>query len=133
MKSTASKKQRLKFFLINCTAFAILFSLLSFITIKVIQHSAYTETDSTLERMANDPSLLDKEIRILNKDENGGHIGMPKFNFEGPNNQFNTVVILWGDDGKILNQATVEDRLENLEEPTFDKKKYPFSFHHLFK
>lgn len=122
MKSTASKKQRLKFFLINCTAFAILFSLLSFITIKVIQHSAYTETDSTLERMSNDPSLLDKEIRILNKDENGGHIGMPKFNFEGPNNQFNTVVILWGDDGKILNQATVEDRLENLEEPTFDKK-----------
>ncbi|OPF88137.1 hypothetical protein BW731_08130 [Vagococcus martis] len=122
MKSTASKKQRLKFFLINCTAFAILFSLLSFITIQVIQNSAYTETDSTLERMASDPSLLDREIRMLNKDENDGHIGMPKFNFDGPNNQFNTVVVLWDKNGNILNDSTVEDKLENLEEPTLDKK-----------
>lgn len=89
MKSPASKKQRLRFFLINCSAFAVIFSLLSFITIQVIQYSAY----STLERMASDPSLLDREIRMLNKDGKDSPIGTPKFNFDGPNNQFNTVVI----------------------------------------
>lgn len=122
MKSPASKKQRLRFFLINCSAFAVIFSLLSFITIQVIQYSAYTETDSTLERMASDPSLLDREIRMLNKVGKDSPIGTPKFNFDGPNNQFNTVVILWDKNGKILNNSSVEDRLENLEEPTLDKK-----------
>ncbi|UUV98741.1 sensor histidine kinase [Vagococcus luciliae] len=122
MKSTASKKQRLRFFLINCGAFAVIFSLLSFITIQVIQYSAYTETDSTLERMASDPSLLDREIRMLNKDGKDSPIGTPKFNFDGPNNQFNTVVVLWDKNGKILNDSSVKDRLENLEEPTLDKK-----------
>ncbi|MGX4685372.1 sensor histidine kinase [Vagococcus sp. JNUCC 83] len=122
MKSTASKQQRLKFFLINCGAFAIIFSLLSFITIQIIQNSAYTETDTTLERMANDPSLLDREIRMLNKDGKDGPIGTPKFNFNGPNNQFNTVVVLWDKNGNILNDSSVEDKLENLEEPTLDKK-----------
>ncbi|MGX6969846.1 sensor histidine kinase [Vagococcus bubulae] len=121
MKSTASKKQRLKFFLINCGAFAIIFSLLSFITIQVIQYSAYTETDSTLERMANNPRLLDREIGMLNTEGKDGPIGTPKFDFDGPN-KFNTVIVLWDKNGKILNDSSVNDKLENLEEPVFDKK-----------
>ena len=124
MKSTASKQQRLKFFLINCVAFALIFSLLSFITIQVIQYSAYTETDSNLERMVNDPSLLDREIRMLSKEDdekNDFPMKTPKFNFNGPSNQFNTVFILWDKDGQILNDTSVKEKLSNLEQPVFDK------------
>lgn len=122
MKSTASKKQRLRFFLINSVAFAAIFSLLSFITIQVIQYSSYTETDSTLKRMTSDPSLLDREVRMLDDSEKEERIGIPKFKFNGPNNQFNTVVVLWDKNGNIINKTSVEDKLSNVTQPTFSDK-----------
>ena len=107
MNTEISRKQRLKFFFINVAAFAGIFLLLGFITLQLLQSSAYRQTDLSLTQMAENSHLIQMEI---NRYQQGNPFlaQMPDDQRmdKGPdgNNRFNTQIILWSKDGEILNK-----------------------------
>ncbi|MGX4764211.1 sensor histidine kinase [Holzapfeliella sp. JNUCC 72] len=104
MNTDLTKRQRFRFFLINCSAFAIIFLLLGIITITLLNRSAYSQTDESLVKMSRDSKTIDLEIRRYEQknpflfQKNGGPAN---------DNQFNTQIILWTSDGKILNKDSL--------------------------
>lgn len=50
MNKELSKKQRRQFFLLNAGAFALIFLLLGFIVLQLLQSSAYKQTDESLKK-----------------------------------------------------------------------------------
>ena len=62
MNKELSKKQRLKLFLINISAFALIFTLLGIIVLELFDQSAYQETDIALEQAVQDTRLVQAEI-----------------------------------------------------------------------
>ena len=62
MNTEISRKQRLKFFFLNVAAFASIFLLLGFITLQLLQSSAYRQTDLSLTQMAENEHLIQMEI-----------------------------------------------------------------------
>lgn len=69
MNQELSKKQRWHFFGVNVSAFAIIFLLLGFIILQLLNRSAYRQTDVSLEEMAQDERLLQMEIDRFQKDD----------------------------------------------------------------
>jgi two-component system sensor histidine kinase CiaH len=65
MNTEISRKQRWKFFFINVAAFAGVFLLLGFITLQLLQSSAYRQTDLSLSQMAKNERLIEMEITPL--------------------------------------------------------------------
>lgn len=125
MNTEISRKQRLKFFFINVAAFAGIFLLLGFITLQLLQSSAYRQTDYSLEQMAKNDRLIEMEINRYQQD-NPFLSQMPDDQrmIKGPdgNNRFNTQIILWSKDGEILNKEVLGGRFTELENLTLDKK-----------
>ena len=125
MNTEITRKQRLKFFLINTGSFAGIFLLLGFITLQLLQSSAYRQTDLSLEQMAKNDHLIEMEINRYQQD-NPFLAQMPdeqKMD-KGPggNNRFNTQIILWSEHGEILNKDVLGGRFTELEYLTLDKE-----------
>lgn len=125
MNTEISRKQRLKFFFINVAAFAAIFVLLGFITLQLLQSSAYRQTDLSLEQMADNEHIIQMEINRYQQN-NPFLAQMPDEERmdKGPagNNRFNTQIILWSKDGKILNKDVIGGRFTELEYLTLDKE-----------
>ena len=125
MNTEISRKQRLKFFFLNVAAFASIFLLLGFITLQLLQSSAYRQTDLSLTQMAENEHLIQMEINRYQQ-SNPFLAQMPgdQLRENGPegNNQFNTQIILWSKEGAILNKDTIGGRFTELENLTLDKK-----------
>lgn len=125
MNTEISRKQRLKFFFINVAAFAGIFLLLGFITLQLLQSSAYRQTDYSLEQMAKNDRLIEMEINRYQQDNPFlSQIPDDQRMIKGPdgNNRFNTQIILWSKDGEILNKEVLGGRFTELENLTLDKK-----------
>ncbi|MDT2735678.1 HAMP domain-containing sensor histidine kinase [Enterococcus pseudoavium] len=124
MNTEISRKQRLKFFFLNVAAFAGIFLLLGFITLQLLQSSAYRQTDLSLEQMAKNEHLIEMEITRYQAG-NPFLAQMPNDQRmdNGPvgNNRFNSQIILWSKDGKILNKEVLGGRFTELENLTLDK------------
>ena len=125
MNTEISRRQRLKFFFINVAAFAAIFVLLGFITLQLLQSSAYRQTDISLEQMADNEHIIQMEINRYQQN-NPFLAQMPDDERmdKGPagNNRFNTQIILWSKDGKILNKDVIGGRFTELEYLTLDKE-----------
>ncbi|MBO0452575.1 sensor histidine kinase [Candidatus Enterococcus murrayae] len=125
MNTEISRKQRLKFFFINVAAFVGIFLLLGFITLQLLQSSAYRQTDLSLSQMADNEHLIEMEITRYQQG-NPFLAQMPNDQRmdKGPdgNNRFNTQIILWSKDGKILNKDVLGGRFTELENLALDKK-----------
>lgn len=122
-----SRKQRWRFFLINVGAFAAIFLLLGAITLNLLKSSAYRQTDLALESMAKDHRTEEMEIKryengeLLFQNKPGTAADKPADG--GPTNRFNTQVILWSKDGKILNTDIIGGRFNELQNLKLDTSK----------
>lgn len=104
-----SKRQRFKYFSFNLIAFAAVFIALGFITLQILHLTAYSETDISLENLAEDSQLIQEEIQ-RNSNQLAGNQVIPDRPNEPGLNRFNSQIILWNDNGDILN----EEGLGNL-------------------
>jgi two-component system sensor histidine kinase CiaH len=113
MNKELSKKQRLKVFLINVTAFALIFTLLGIIVLELFNQSAYQETDISLEQAAKDTRLIQAEINAYQNNTMSlpPDAAMPKI---PGTNRFNTQLILWSEKGVILNKQSLGGRFSQL-------------------
>ncbi|WP_291293435.1 HAMP domain-containing sensor histidine kinase [Enterococcus sp.] len=113
MNKELSKKQRLKVFLINVAAFALIFTLLGIIVLELFNQSAYQETDISLEQAAKDTRLIQAEINAYQNNTMSlpPDAAMPKI---PGTNRFNTQLILWSEKGVILNKQSLGGRFSQL-------------------
>lgn len=114
MNKELSKKQRLKLFLINISAFALIFTLLGIIVLELFDQSAYQETDIALEQAVQDTRLVQAEINNANQNEAIAlppNTAMPKI---PGTNRFNTQFILWSENGTIVNKQSLGGRFSQL-------------------
>ena len=119
MNKERSKRQRLHSFLLNVSAFALVFLLLGTIVLQLFNQSAYRQTDISLEQAVKDTRLIQAEIsasqsnlEVLPPDS-----AMPKI---PGTNRFNTQLILWSEDGEILNKQTLGGRFSQLASLSLD-------------
>lgn len=63
MNGDITRKQRSRFFATNVAAFALIFFLLGFITLQILNQSAYRETDLSLEKTNFDSRTVQLEIQ----------------------------------------------------------------------
>ena len=63
MNGDITRKQRSRFFATNVAAFAFIFFLLGFITLQILNQSAYRETDLSLEKINFDSRTVQLEIQ----------------------------------------------------------------------
>ena len=128
MNTEISRKQRWKFFFINVAAFAGVFLLLGFITLQLLQSSAYRQTDLSLSQMAKNERLIEMEITryqegnpFLSQQQTPDDLQTN----DGPdgNNRFNTQIILWSKEGKILNKEVLGGRFTELANLSLDTSK----------
>ena len=123
MNKELSKKQRRQFFLLNAGAFALIFLLLGFIVLQLLQSSAYKQTDESLKNISQDERSVTMEITRLKE---GNPFLMPKSDFapmENRSNRINSQMILWSAEGKILNQAALGGRFAELQDLTLTQNK----------
>lgn len=121
MNQELSKKQRWYFFGINVSAFAIVFLLLGFIILQLLNQSAYRQTDLSLNEMAQDQHLLQMEIARFQ--QNDPFLKQPDTNSPSAKqlgNRFNTQIVLWSQDGEILNKDALGGRFNELQTLTLD-------------
>lgn len=117
MNKDLSKREGWRIFLLNVSAFAIIFLLLGFIILQVLNSSAYRQTDLTLTELATNRQAIEMEI---NRYKNDNPLWQPA-NQEGPqrrvppNNRFNNQIILWSKDGQILNKEILGSRYNELQ------------------
>lgn len=62
MNKERTKRQRLHSFLLNVSAFALVFLLLGTIVLQLFNQSAYRQTDISLEQAVKDTRLIQAEI-----------------------------------------------------------------------
>lgn len=121
MNQELSKKQRWYFFGINVSAFAIVFLLLGFIILQLLNQSAYRQTDLSLTEMTQDQHLLQMEIARFQ--QNDPFLKQPDTNSPSAKqlgNRFNTQIVLWSQDGEILNKDALGGRFNELQTLTLD-------------
>lgn len=124
METEVSRRQRLRFFLINVGAFAAIFLLLGIIILNLLRSSAYRQTDLSLTDSAKDTRLIQMEISRYQS--NDPLLQLPPENRPDNlvrGNRFNSQVILWSQDGQILNKNLVGGRLEQLQDLSLETKK----------
>ncbi len=121
-----SNKQRIRFFLTSASAFAALFVLLGIIVFQLLQVSAYNQTDMSLSEMTTNRTLIEREISRLNQSDPFIDFPLDKPFPEGFTPQeelFNTQIILWTENGEILNKEVLGGRYTQLNTLTLDATK----------
>lgn len=119
MNNTLLKKQRIRYFLMNMLAFALIFLTLGIVMIRLVTTNIYKETDQSLINMSKKDDLIQQEIdRLLEKDNNLTQTPPPDPTGE---NLFNSQIILWSKDGTILNNDENNGRLAQLTQLKLDK------------
>ena len=121
-----SNKQRIRFFLTSASAFAALFVLLGIIVFQLLQVSAYNQTDMSLSEMTTNRTLIEREISRLNQSDPFIDFPLDKPLPEGITPQeelFNTQIILWTENGEILNKEVLGGRYTQLNALTLDATK----------
>lgn len=121
-----SNKQRIRFFLTSASAFAALFVLLGIIVFQLLQVSAYNQTDMSLSEMTTNRPLIEREISRLNQSDPFIDFPLDKPLPEGITPQeelFNTQIILWTENGEILNKEVLGGRYTQLNVLTLDTTK----------
>ena len=121
-----SNKQRIRFFLTSASAFAALFVLLGIIVFQLLQVSAYNQTDMSLSEMTTNRTLIEREISRLNQSDPFIDFPFDKPLPEGFTPQeelFNTQIILWTENGEILNKEVLGGRYTQLNALTLDATK----------
>ena len=121
-----SNKQRIRFFLTSASAFAALFVLLGIIVFQLLQVSAYNQTDMSLSEMTTNRPLIEREISRLNQSDPFIDFPLDKPLPEGftPKEElFNTQIILWTENGEILNKEVLGGRYTQLNTLTLDATK----------
>ena len=121
-----SNKQRIRFFLTSASAFAALFVLLGIIVFQLLQVSAYNQTDMSLSEMTTNRTLIEREISRLNQSDPFIDFPLDKPLPEGITPQeelFNTQIILWTENGEILNKEVLGGRYTQLNTLTLDATK----------
>lgn len=103
-----SIRQRWHYFFLNVSAFAAVFLALGVITIQILHATAYSETDISLRNLVANTQMISDEIHRSTDDfvPSQSEIDHPE---EPGLNRFNSQVVLWGADGKILNQDGLGD------------------------
>ncbi|HBH6687194.1 TPA: HAMP domain-containing histidine kinase [Enterococcus faecium] len=130
MNGDITRKQRSRFFVTNVAAFAFIFFLLGFITLQILNQSAYRETDLSLEKINFDSRTVQLEIQRYQQGDpflNPTQTEQNRTNMEQPlmepsNDRFNTQVILWSKNGEILNKAAIGGRFNQIKELKMDTK-----------
>lgn len=130
MNGDITRKQRSRFFITNVAAFALIFFLLGFITLQILNQSAYRETDLSLEKTDFDSRTVQLEIQRYQRGDpflNPNQMEQNRTNMEQPlmepsNDRFNTQVILWSENGEILNKAAIGGRFNQIKELKMDTK-----------
>ena len=128
MNGDITRKQRSRFFATNVAAFAFIFFLLGFITLQILNQSAYRETDLSLEKINFDSRTVQLEIQRYQQGDpflNPTQTEQNRTNMEQPlmepsNDRFNTQVILWSKNGEILNKAAIGGRFNQIKELKMD-------------
>ncbi|WP_373738000.1 sensor histidine kinase, partial [Jeotgalibaca porci] len=126
MNHELSNKQRIRFFLTSASAFAALFVLLGIIVFQLLQVSAYNQTDMSLSEMTTNRTLIEREISRLNQSDPFIDFPLDKPFPEGFTPQeelFNTQIILWTENGEILNKEVLGGRYTQLNTLTLDATK----------
>lgn len=121
-----SNKQRIRFFLTSASAFAALFVLLGIIVFQLLQVSAYNQTDMSLSEMTTNRPLIEREISRINQSDPFIDFPLDKPLPEGITPQeelFNTQIILWTENGEILNKEVLGGRYTQLNTLTLDATK----------
>ena len=121
-----SNKQRIRFFLTSASAFAALFVLLGIIVFQLLQVSAYNQTDMSLSEMTTNRTIIEREISRLNQSDPFIDFPFDKPLPEGFTPQeelFNTQIILWTENGEILNKEVLGGRYTQLNTLTLDATK----------
>ncbi|MBG7766291.1 HAMP domain-containing histidine kinase [Enterococcus faecium] len=130
MNGDITRKQRSRFFATNVAAFAFIFFLLGFITLQILNQSAYRETDLSLEKINFDSRTVQLEIQRYQQGDpflNPTQTEQNRTNMEQPlmepsNDRFNTQVILWSKNGEILNKTAIGGRFNQIKELKMDTK-----------
>ena len=97
MNGDITRKQRSRFFATNVAAFAFIFFLLGFITLQILNQSAYRETDLSLEKINFDSRTVQLEIQRYQQGDpflNPTQTEQNRTNMEQPLATFRTIMIL---------------------------------------
>lgn len=103
---------------------------MGFITLQILNQSAYRETDLSLEKINFDSRTVQLEIQRYQQGDpflNPTQTEQNRTNMEQPlmepsNDRFNTQVILWSKNGEILNKAAIGGRFNQIKELKMDTK-----------
>lgn len=115
-------KQQRSLFFRNVFAFALIFLSLGLIVNQVLTMSLYRDVDEELTHLSSDNQLIQKELQHTNNQT-------PPKDFKKEMiqpNSFKTQIILWSEDGEIVNKEAMGDRFyefANLSlQPTKEEK-----------
>ncbi|OJG09736.1 hypothetical protein RU93_GL000551 [Enterococcus aquimarinus] len=100
--------------------------LLGIIVFQLLQVSAYNQTDMSLSEMSTNRPLIEREISRLNQSDPFIDFPLDKPLPEGITPQeelFNTQIILWTENGEILNKEVLGGRYTQLNALTLDTTK----------
>ncbi|MBP1045809.1 HAMP domain-containing histidine kinase [Enterococcus sp. BWM-S5] len=124
MKKQRSKNQRIRYFIVNMISFASIFLILGIIVFQLLQTSIYQSVDTELNHLAGNETFLEGQIKMLQVDRTGQFPkDSPIFDSEKgtktPPNNFQQQVILWSEDGDILNSEGLGSRYNDLQNIQF--------------
>lgn len=120
MNDDLVKKQRIRYFLMNMLAFALIFVSLGFVMFQLVNHFSYNETDQTIHELTTNKNALQTEVnRMLGLQEKTTSQSPPPT--DQGTNIFNSQIIFWSQDGKILNTDATTGRLSQLENLSLNK------------
>ncbi|MDT2744166.1 sensor histidine kinase [Enterococcus asini] len=124
MNTELSRRQRLRFFFLNVAAFALIFLALGFITLQILNSSAYRQTDDALKKITPDSARVTMEIQRYQTNDPflDQKSPLPPMDNEVRDNRFNTQIILWSKNGTILNKTALGGRFTELQSLTLDTK-----------
>lgn len=123
MKAKLPNKQRIRLFLANVLAFALVFFALGVIVLQVLSLSAYRETDQQLTQTTSNSPLIQLEIQRYQENDPTLRLDVDKrFKDDSPKPMFNNQVILWSKDGQILNKEALGSRYAQFESLTLNTK-----------
>lgn len=122
MNTELSRRQRLRFFFLNVAAFALIFLALGFITLQILNSSAYRQIDDALKKITADSPRVTMEIQRYQTNDPflDPKSPLPPMDNESRDNRFNTQIILWSKNGTILNKTALGGRFIEFQSLTLD-------------
>lgn len=121
MQDKQLRKQQNRYFITTLVSFAVIFFLLGIIVFHFVQASMYEQVDNNLMRFTEKRTLLSKMIDRLQNFDSEPPIP-PNGNGESMNN-FQGEMVLWSEDGEILNQNSLGSRVYDFEDLTLNTEK----------